>query len=239
MKLAVHLPVFGRFATVKKACDSLDRILEAFDAEGIPSDVYMIGHEPKMKRLANSRGYNFVYAENKPLGKKFNIGVQRMLEDTSWTHMMEFCSDNLLEESYPKLMIERMRNGEEFIGLLHFYIVHHRTKRALLFSRNAPTNVGRVTDRRILETMKRRTNYWFEPRKNAALDSCMAKRALMIGKAKPTYIETETPLIVDIKDAGSMHAWETFKRNPEKYPVVDLKGNFPELNLKLERDGST
>lgn len=239
MKIAVHLPVYRRYTTLLKACDSLDRLLEGFRERGIESMVYMIGHELKMKRLASNRGYEWVQAPNKPLGAKFNAGVKAMLKDKSWTHLMEYCSDNVVDQKYVDLVADRMEAGEEFIGLFTFYIYNSRTGQTLLFGRKAYTNVGRMSSRVVVERAKRRCGYWFEPRINSRLDTSWKTIATRHGRAKPTFIQTDHPLIVDIKDQGSMHPFKSFLAKANLFPVVHLVGEFPEINLNTENDGTT
>lgn len=229
MKICVHFPVYKRPKITDLACDSLDRVLSAFREQGIDSVVYMIGDEPSHRRRAKRRGYEWVEQPNDPVGTKFNRGVREMLKDDSWTHMMEFCSDNILEEKYPEIIGDLMRKGLENITLSNFYIMDWRTKEIRIFSKKAWSNVGRITSRAIIEKLRGRFGYWYEPRIQTKLDLSFHRMIQKIGRSLPFLLHLETPLIIDIKDGNSMHGYQSFAALPEIYPVVDLEGNFPEI----------
>lgn len=195
----------------------------------------MIGDDPKHEARAKRLGYNWVQASNSPLGNKFNRGMREIFVDPDWTHLMEFCSDNILEESYAPRMIEEMKKGSEYIMIDGFYIMNWRSKECLLFSRNAFSNVGRITSRFVLDRVKRRFGYFFEPRIETRLDLSFHRIIMKVLKSDPIKIKSDHPLVVDIKDQGSMHGWSSFAAKPEIFPSVHLEGNFPEL--KTEENG--
>lgn len=78
----------------------------------------------------------------------------------------------------------------------------------------------------------------FEHRYKKGLDACLYKAVTQVAKVKPTTIETDTPLILDLKTAENMHTFEAFSQNNEKFPVVNLAGHFEEIAPKTEENGN-
>lgn len=235
MKIAIHFPVFKRYKITDLACQSLERVRSEFQESGIDSDVWMIGDDPKHQARAKRLGYNWVEAPNTPLGNKFNQGMKAIYTDEDWSHLMEFCSDNIFEESFASRMIEEIKKGSEYISLDGFYIMNWRSKEILLFRRMAWSNVGRITSRDVLNRVKRRFGYFYEPRIETRLDLSFHRMIMKVLKTEPVRIESNHPLIVDIKDQASMHGWSSFAAKPDIFPCVHLEGNFPEL--KTEENG--
>lgn len=238
MKLAVHLPVLGRPRITELAFRSLTRVLEEFREAGVESRVLVIGSEQRLKRLAHKYNFDWFECENKPLGKKFDLGLKELLKDKTWTHLFEMCSDNVFEQTFVEKVLEAQKHEPDLLGLVSFYMMNWKTKKVRLFETGAMSNVGRITKRKFIERVIRRRNYVFEYRLRQGLDASFYKAVCNVGKAQPTALRNATPLVVDLKSGESMHSFESFERNPQKFKVVNLGGHFEEITPNTKENGN-
>tara|TARA_R110001606_G_scaffold116277_2_gene245164 strand:- start:1894 stop:2619 length:726 start_codon:yes stop_codon:yes gene_type:complete len=234
MTIGVHVTAYRRPTITKLAFTCLRRILDTLEERGIDSVVVVGVSEPKSAAIARSFGFIPFEVPNAPLGRKFNETAKELLKH-EWTHMLEYCSDNLMEERYTDMLIKQLEANVHYWAMNCFYMMDWKSKTVRVFNNSGWSNVGRVTRRDLVEKLYRKRNYIFEPRLTKRLDKAYNDDMLNMCKTMPSFPNLKTPIILDLKNEVSLNPYQNFSRKPEKYPVVSLEGNFPEL--KTDKNG--
>lgn len=236
MTIGVHVTAYRRPTITKLAFTCLKRILDDLKEHGIDSVVVVGVSEPKSAAIARSFGFEPFQVENQPLGRKFNETAKHLLK-YEWSHMLEYCSDNLMEERYGKMLRKQLEADVHFWAMRGFYLMDWRSKTVRIFEDSGFSNVGRITRRDLIEKLYKKRNYIFEPRLGRRLDKGYNDDMWHMCKTMPSFPNLKKPIILDLKDSVSLNPYSNFSCKPDNFPVVSLEGNFPEL--KLEKDGNS
>lgn len=230
--IAIHLCSHQRHETAVVAYGALKRLCAQFEHKGYRTKIYNACSDAEDVRLAKSYNHETLLVPNRPLGKKFDTLLKHIYQSNAgWDWLLEYGSDNILDVEYVDKAIEAMAAGHTHICLNSFYITKLTDpSRALLFHRpNATSNIGRLTHRKHIAATYRKHGYVFDHRKERGVDSDSHARVKRSGRVSTHFIQVRQPLLVDIKDAGSLHDYHSFAQKPQNYPAVPLAGNYPEI----------
>lgn len=230
MKIAIHFPVYKRVKIRNIAMDCLDRVRADFARLGIETEVCVIGDDKDVPAVCEARGYRHFEVENKPLGRKFEMGLRWMLRHMEFDYMMEFCSDNILRKDYPTLMAKALKDGQAWVAHDQFYIVDSVTGKTHLFSKRGQSNVGRCTSRKLIEASQKHLNRCYDYELMSGLDASFRTNISRCTDRLTYLLKTPTPLIIDIKSQTNINMFSGFARKPTVFPPTEVIGDFPELS---------
>lgn len=239
-KLGVHVTAYRRPTITKIAFASLRRILDDLAERGVESHVVVGCSDVKSKTLAKLFGFEPFDIVNQPLGHKFNETAKYLLNSYEWDFMLEYCSDNVMEERYTEMLYNQIKAQTAYWAMNCFYMMDWKTKTVRLFQPSGFSNVGRLTRRDMVQLLYKRRGYIFNPRLGRRLDKDYNDDMFRMCRIMPSFPNLKTPLILDLKDSYSLNQYSSFAEKGSKYPVVSLVGNFPEINdlEKIEKDGT-
>lgn len=166
---------------------------------GMDVEIFAVLSETEMIPLCEEYGVKWVYAHNKPLGRKHNIGLDKALE-LEWDYCINVGSDDIVSPQFIPFIQPLIDRRVDFFGLNDIYFYgDHKLYYYRYPGRYTPFGAGRVTSRRMIEKIKGddRLLFW-EDDKNKGLDGSSAKIAAKYG-FQPEFLEIKEPLIVDIK----------------------------------------
>lgn len=234
MKIAIHCTAWRRPTIMQKAFTALERTRKQFADHGIETFVVVAVSEKKSEGICRKFGYETVWVDNSPLGRKFDAAMQKILS-YDFDYCMEYGSDNVLAEEYVPAVLQCIEHGIPWIAMRSFYIQNNRTREVRLFHERGTSNIGRLTRRYLLMQTLKRKGFLFEHRASKALDTSIQQTISSVTKQTPHILRFSHPLILDIKDQNSMHSYESFAQMSTVFPVVPLVGTFPEIETKSEQ----
>ena len=166
--------------------------------------------------VCDSYGFNWIYAENNPLGAKINRGLKRTLEFKGWDYLMMMNSDDVIKakliDEYYQPFFDR---HEKFFGISRVTYVNFRTKEARDFDYEySVLGIGKCIRRDVVEAIG---GDLYEPRLNKYLDDTMMS-ILIKKKVFPCIVRYEGMLAMDFKSETNIWPWEKFK---DKGKVVE------------------
>jgi glycosyltransferase involved in cell wall biosynthesis len=89
-------------------------------------EVLIVYSEPEHQGLAHQFGFNLVFSENKPIGRKFNTGLEHALK-YNWDYLFQLNSDDLLSNRLFDVFYQAMKNNEPFASIEKLYIYDSET----------------------------------------------------------------------------------------------------------------
>jgi len=203
MKLGILTALWGRENLTRIYLDRLRRLQGKY---GIVAGC--VGSERQFLGDCVDRGIMYADCENKPLGTKWNTGLQ-MFEGTDVTHVMTMGSDDFASDKfYEYAMDYAEKNNKDFCGCYDLWIYGGNPRRrgfgVLWYFRYKGFLVGpgRIYSRKALDLAN--WKLW-HPSKNSGLDGSSAKTMRLLGQEieRGHWINRgENLFVVDIKTSG-------------------------------------
>ncbi len=232
MKLLIYTQIWKR----PELTELVLKQLAGIKRKGYEISVLAVVSEPEMETLCDKYGVHHVWAENLPLGRKHNIGLQEALK-YEWDYCLNVGSDDLLSEKILDLYEPYFQAGEHFFGLNEIWFYDAPTKRICHYKYPTDAGVvavfgaGRVVSRHMIEHIKGngRLVFW-EDDKDRGLDNSSRKIALNYGYQNK-MVSTSEPVIVDVKTDVNIWGFEHYQ-NGAKKEFEELRDYFPSGILK-------
>lgn len=215
-KVLIFTPIWGRPEIVKIWAEGVRRI-QNYWPEAIEFDVLCIVSTEEDKQLIEELGFNWVWSENKPLGKKHNNGLQAV-KDGDWEYIMQLGSDDLISNEYLHYAVYAMQCGLDLFGVNAIYFADSETKKACKFQLTTQENVLIGAGRFISHKAIKALNYDLWPNEiERGLD--MTSQGRLIAKGfSPSVLETSEICVLDLKSAVNIWSFERFAKF---HPSVD------------------
>lgn len=128
IKILFFIPVWGRVPITKLCYQGLIRFM-SYAEKYSDCEVLIVYSEPDHQGLAHQFGFNLVYADNKPIGRKLNIGLEHALK-LDWDYLFQLNSDDLLSDRLFDIFYQAMRNKEPFASIEKLYMYDSETGKA-------------------------------------------------------------------------------------------------------------
>lgn len=168
--------------------------------------------------ICDSYGFNWVYAENDPLGAKINTGISRALEFTDWDYIMMMNSDNvirheLIDDCYQQCFDERAKFfGVSKVTYVNFYT---REAREIEYGQSV-IGVAKFLRRDVVEALG---GALYRPHLNKCLDDTMLDNVVAIGVG-PRIVRYDGMLAMDFKSETNIWPWEEFSSKGKEVAYV-------------------
>lgn len=206
MRIQVVIPLWKRPEVTKFCFDNLKKLIAETKHE---IRVLCIISESEYIKVCDDYNFNWIYADNNPLGAKINKGLKRALEFKGWDYLMMMNSDDVIKaELLDKWYQPFFEKQEKFFGINRVTYVNFYTHEARDFTYEySVLGIGKCIRRDIVEQMN---GQLYEADKNKCLDDTMLDRMLKI-KAFPRMVQYEGQLAMDFKSETNIWPWEHFK----------------------------
>lgn len=217
MKIQVVIPLWKR-PEVTKFC--FDELLKMIAASKHEIRVLCVISESEYIKVCDSYGFNWIYADNNPLGDKINKGIRRALEFKGWDYLMMMNSDDVIKvkliDDYYQLFFEK---HEKFFGINTVTYVNFYTGEAREINYGySILGIGKCVRRDVVEQMK---GNLYPADLNKCLDDNMLDRMIQV-KAFPKTVAYTGQLAMDFKSETNIWKWEHFK---DKGKAVEYVAN--------------
>lgn len=174
--------------------------------------------------VCDSYGFNWIYADNNPLGEKINKGLRRALE-FKWDYLMMMNSDDVIKaeliDEYYDPFFEKQ---EQFFGISKVTYINFYTKEAREFEYNLSIlGIGKCVRRDVVERLG---GNLYPPTLNKCLDDNMFN-IMVQAKVLPQIVKYDGMLAMDFKSDTNIWPWAKFK---DKGKVVCYNPSSVEAN---------
>jgi hypothetical protein len=159
-------------------------------------------------KVCEDYGFNWIYADNNPLGEKINKGIRHALK-SKWDYLMMMNSDSviktkLIDEVYQSFF----ENKDSFFGVSSVTYVNFHTKEARLFEYEySVLGVGKCIRRDVVELLN---GSLYRSELNKCLDDTMIDNLMKV-KVFPKIVRYTGMLAMDFKSEVNIWPWEKFK----------------------------
>lgn len=166
--------------------------------------------EVEYVEMCGEYGFNFVFANNNPLGAKINAGIAATLA-TDYDYLMLMNSDNVIKSE----LIDKWYNdywGNPFFGVNRVTYVNFSTKDAVDFTYDMSIiGVAKMVRRDVVE----RGFDLYRPDLDRLLDDTMYTRMVQ-RNVWPKLVKYDGQLCYDFKSETNIHKWDEFKDRGKK-----------------------
>ena len=154
------------------------------------------------ERLAKSEGWSYVEAANKPLGRKWNVGMRAVRDRLSPDAVVIVGSDDWINTAVFEHYVRSLAAGKRFIGFSDIYFLYWKKMKTLYFGGYThPSRIGealglgRCLHRDVLDKIKWKP--WWES-KNNGLDLTMTKTLRSVFSVKELARISDVRKMVDV-----------------------------------------
>lgn len=226
-KVIVFTPIWGRHEIVRIWAKGVERI-KRYWPEAIDIDVLCMVSTKEDEQLIKELGFRYVWAENKPLGKKHNEGLKG-LKDGDWDYILQLGSDDLITNDYLHYALYGMQCGYDLFGVDRLYFADYKTKQACKFDLSTQASVLVGAGRFISHKAVKKLNYKLWPDSvNRGLDMTSQANLATIG-VEPIKLFTSDYCVCDVKSDVNIWSFDRFAQYSEAVNYVDLIKDFREL----------
>jgi len=206
LKIKIVIPLWKRPEVTKFCFDELKKLIAESKHE---LRVLCVISESEYIQFCDDYGFNWIYADNNPLGDKINKGIKRALEFKDWEYLMMMNSDSviktkLIDEIYQPFF----ESKEKFFGVSRVTFVNFHTKEAREFDYDySVLGVGKCIRRDVVEQLG---GSLYRKELNKCLDDTMMDNLAHI-KVYPRMVRYEGMLAMDFKSEVNIWPWDKFK----------------------------
>lgn len=183
--------------------------------------------------LCEKYGFNWVWSENRPLGKKHNIGINEAYK-LKWDYCLNIGSDDIVSSKIWDLYKPYFEAGHDIFGINDILFLDLFT---LQMKYNANKNeaafgAGRVVSRRVFEVLKEKSGFirFWPDDAEKGLDSKSLNIARQNGFDQTIVKSSEIPYIIDMKSGTNIWAFKDFSGEPRSFD--SLRKIFPDSEIK-------
>lgn len=200
-----------------------------------PTDLLLISDNPHNASIAKQVKCNFLHYKNKPVGEKWQVGVNYVRKRFQPDAVMVCASNDWLTNNWCVNAIEYIKEGYDMVGKRLFHSCRVLPKRKINFVTRQGYHIvgsGRLYSKSILDKIDWKL---FPEHRNSGLDgSCEAK--ILKSKAKFKQLDDILDMhIVGIRSTWpTMHTWKEVSgsKNVKTLKIVDdpikwFQKNYP------------
>lgn len=208
MKIQIVIPLWKRPEVTQYCFDRLKILITETKHE---IKVLCVISETYYGKVCEDYGFEYVYAENFPVGAKINAGIKASLAN-DWDYLMMMNSDNVIKsELIDKYYEPFFESREQFFGVDRVTYVKFGTNQAREMDYNySILGIGKCVRRDVVEASFRMGGP-YRPDLSKCLDDTMLDRMLQL-KAFPRMVKYKGQLAMDFKSDVNIWPWEHFEK---------------------------
>lgn len=185
-----------------------DQLLKLIARSKHEISVLCVISESEYIKVCDDYGFNWIYADNNPLGEKINKGIRRALE-FKWDYLMMMNSDNVIKvELIDEVYQPFFESSEKFFGLNKVTYVKFGTNEAREVDYGySILGIGKCIRRDVVEELR---GNLYPAHLNKCLDDNMLDNMSRF-KVLPRHVHYEGQLAMDFKSEVNIWPWEKFE----------------------------
>lgn len=181
-------------------------------------------------------GWHAYRYDNKPLGKKSDMGMRAALTIEGWEYLVQINSDDFLSQKYWKAIKPLVEQGVDAAGLKDIYFVDSYTLRAKKIryrdgeEGKLYMGAGRLFRRDVIEKTIEQTGCFWDWGIMRALDLHSERRVLNSGFTFQE-IKSPKPLVMDFKSNENIWSFEAYTKAGHGAVEVDFNEVKKQIGL--------
>lgn len=205
MKIRIVIPLWKRPLVTRFCFDGLVKLIRETKHE---LKVTCVISEEYYEVVCKAYGFDFVYAENDPLGAKINTGIAYSLAN-EYDYLMMMNSDDIIKaELLDKYYEPFFESLNPLFGINKVTYVNFATMEAREYDYEYTLlGIGKCIRRDIVLSMR---GNLYPDRLNKCLDDNMMD-IMAAQKVFPTFVKYEGQLAMDFKSETNIWPWSKFK----------------------------
>jgi len=226
MKILTFTPVWQRPEIFEICLQGIKR-LQKYDPKRFQIQPFFVISESCAAKLLLKYKYDFVYAENAPLGAKKNTGIRYAFDNYDFDYIMEIGSDDLVTNEWLETALPLMEQNVKQFHPCDVYFVDARNGETAYWKTDKILGAGRFISREAIAQVIKRDNLW-EPVGRRGMDTYSWRQLLKYGIGNK-IIDTGDVVSIDIKSDVNINQMSTFKPSP--LALEEILIHFPEAEL--------
>lgn len=214
-KVVIVIPCWQRSAVVEKVVKQLDLFFNATKNRIDLTVVYVFSVEdPEIDMLLSiyllaNHHRDFIFSENKFLGRKLNEGIDHASK-FNYDYIMNFGSDDLIHPGLIDLYENAIEREVSVFGIDKVFFWHENKPPVLFSSYNKPNLVGagRMIHKRVIQAVYSRYGGLYSSDINRGMDTFSAHRMKNCGFHQTVIETSDFPFLVDIKSDVNINSFD-------------------------------
>jgi hypothetical protein len=217
VRIRILIPLWKRPEVTEFCFEGVKR-LQAESKHEI--EVSCVLSEPEFIEMCDRFKFNWVFAENLPLGNKMNQGIKSTLK-FKYDYLMVMNSDNVIKtELIDEVYEPFFESLNPYFGIDKVTYVNWKTKEAREFAYEfSVLGIGKCLRRDVVEKAFKALNEVYRTELNKCLDDTMIDNMTKIS-VYPTFVKYKGQLAMDFKSEVNIWPWERFKNKGVKVDYV-------------------
>jgi glycosyltransferase involved in cell wall biosynthesis len=228
VKILVFTPVWRRQEVFEICLEGIKR-LKGYNPDTFKIIPFFVVSEQSAIEQIERFGYDWIMANNNPLGAKKNTGLKHVMENYDFDYIMEMGSDDIITNEYLDLIHPLMKNKTPQISPQSVWFIDAKTGKVAFWITDRIIGAGRMIHKTALESFTPDFEMW-TAQLNKGMDTCSMKA--LQSKNIPVVImkmDYNRPMILDIKTNIGLNNIIAFRRSIMM--VNDLLSYFPERDM--------
>jgi hypothetical protein len=240
-KIVIVIPCWKRADILSITMDNLDNFYHATKTKIDLTVLYIFSlNDPELKNiLFNFRNANhpkdYIYSENKQLGKKLNDGIQ-YASLLQYDYIMNFGSDDLIHPDIIDLYMPYLALKIPMFGLksVWFYEFDKQPFFFSYYNKNHIVGAGRMIHKNVIEKVTEKFGGIYDSNINRGMDTMSENRILECGYKQLIINSGTFPFIVDIKSETNINSFSDIRNSAKSKrclgdEICDLENFYPVL----------
>lgn len=191
-----------------------------------------------LQHLKYDQFYHLVYAPNRPLGRKHNLGISFLANCLEFDYCMQLGSDDLLSDETWQHYYDWFAEERKFFGLNSLYFYDTLTHQIAHYQSTQVFGAGRCIHNSIINQFVRTTGYtdvWGSMAEQGLDRNSEQRIQYEVGfkNIRVMPVVTEKPMVIDLKSNTNINPFSslpdmrTINRLSDEFAEVEQR--FPEL----------
>lgn len=207
MKIRIVIPLWKRPEVTKFCFDKLQILIAESKHE---LAVTCVISEEEYINVCEENGFEWVWCENNPLGRKINTGIKKAL-DHNFDYLMMLNSDDVIHVELIDKIYEPFFDKPLF-GINKVTYVNFETKEARDFTYGFTClGIAKMIRRDVVEKAFKYPGFLYRPDLNKCLDDTMMDNLIKTQNVFPVIVKYEGQLAWDFKSEVNIWSWDYFK----------------------------
>ena len=210
-KIALHIPVYGR----EEITPFIQEELRVF----LHKSPYDIDVWVTHSREYDAKAWEFdadwlVYADNFPLGAKFNHAIPEMLKE-DYLYIMQMGQDDVIYPEYWNYAAKKVQELSPMFGPIKLRVMEWESKMTVDCTFHTVFGAGRMIRMDLIrETWEKTGRIWDRDRQsgldmNSEMNVIMACGLMKKGVTRARLMGEIEPLVMDVKTSDNINAFHT------------------------------
>ena len=132
-KILVYTAMYNRPGISRLFATAIKRFI-ADAPKNVSVQVFSTVSESESMEVCMDNEFSYLYHENKPLGRKWNAGMQHCINNFGFDYALIMGDDDIISSDAWPLIMSKIKDGSDYFGFTDIYFVNSSQPKAARFS---------------------------------------------------------------------------------------------------------